>query len=121
MSAVATVEIVLFEIGGTRYGTDMTQVRRIGKSSEVELVGLPLGAISQGKRALIFTAESHREIGLPIDELLGVHSVPLDDLRRMPLVAQSPFVIGVWIDRDRPILLVDLQATNPFRPESSHA
>lgn len=121
MSEIATVEIVLFEIAGTRYGADMTQVRRIGKASEVESVGRPLGSATKGKRALIFTPDGTREVGLPIDRLLGVHTVPIDDLRRMPIAAPSPFVIGAWIDHDQAILLVDLPATNPFRPETNHA
>lgn len=115
-----TVDLVIFEIGGTRYGADMTQVRRIGKPNEVESVGRPLGAAIEGKRALVFSPDGQHEVALVIDRLLGVESAAHHDLRRMPLAAPSPFVIGAWLDRGQPVLLVDLLATNPFRSEAQH-
>lgn len=115
------IDLVIFEISGVRYGADLTQVRRIGKSNEVESVGRPLGRAEEGHRALVFTPDGQREVALIIDRLLGVESVLLEDLRRMPLAAPSPFVIGAWLDRGQPVLLVDLLATNPFRPEAQHA
>ncbi|MBE2250924.1 MAG: chemotaxis protein CheW [Myxococcus sp.] len=119
---VEVVEIVLFDIAGTRYGADMTQVRRIGRHDETESVGAPLGKPTEGRRALIFMTSGHVEVALAIDGVLGVQSIPRDELRRLPPAAgASPFIIGAWLDRDQPVLLVDLHATNPFRPEVSHA
>ncbi|MBL8917639.1 MAG: Frizzy aggregation protein FrzB [Myxococcaceae bacterium] len=116
------VQIVLFEIGGTRYGADMTQVRRIGRATDLESVGVPLGSPSSGQRALIFAVPGGGEVCLPIDGVLGVHPVPRDALRRLPLaVGLSPFIIGAWLDRDQTVLLVDLLSTNPFRTEATHA
>lgn len=119
---VATVEIVLFDIGGNRYGADMTQVRRIGRADEHDSVGTPLGAPTSGRRALIFSPNEGQEVCLPIDGVLGVQTVRLDDLRRLPPAAgRTPFIIGAWLDRDQTVLLVDLFSTNPFRTEAQHA
>jgi chemotaxis signal transduction protein len=115
------VQIVLFEIAGTRYGADMTQVRRIGRATDHDSVGAPLGRPLGGQRALVFGTAGGAEICLPIDSVLGVQSVRRDDLRRLPAAAgASPFVIGAWLDRDQTVLLVDLLATNPFLPEATH-
>ncbi|MER2559291.1 MAG: chemotaxis protein CheW [Myxococcaceae bacterium] len=119
---VATVEIVLFDIAGTRYGADMTQVRRIGRADEHDSVGTPLGPPASGRRALIFSPAEGHEVCLPIDGVLGVQTVRRDDLRRLPLAAgPTPFIIGAWLDRDQTVLLVDLFSTNPFRTEAPHA
>lgn len=120
---VATVEIVLFDIGGNRYGADMTQVRRIGRADEHDSVGTPLGAPFSGRRALIFSPNEGHEVCLPIDGVLGVQTVRRDDLRRLPPAAgPTPFIIGAWLDRDQTVLLVDLFSTNPFRTtEAPHA
>lgn len=121
-AAAVEVQIVLFEIGGTRYGADMTQVRRIGRAADHESVGVPLGRPLAGLRALVFVPPGGTEVCLPIDSVLGVQAVRRDDLRRLPLaVGGSPFVIGAWLDRDQAVLLVDLFATNPFLPEATHA
>lgn len=114
------VQIVLFEIGGTRYGADMTQVRRIGRATDFESVGVPLGRPASGHRALVFAPHGGSEICLPIDGVLDVQSVPRDALRRLPLaVGSSPWVIGAWLDRGQTVLLVDLFSTNPFRTEAT--
>ncbi len=119
---VETVEIVLFDIAGTRYGADMTQVRRIGRHDDADSVGAPLGTPLEGRRAIIFASSGHHEVALLIDGVLGVHTVSRGELRRLPLAAgPSPYIIGAWLDRDQAVLLVDLFATNPFRPEASHA
>lgn len=120
--AIDTVEIVLFDIAGTRYGADMTQVRRIGRHDETDSVGAPLGAPLEGRRAIIFASSGQHEVGLTIDGVLGVRTVSKAELRRLPLAAgPSPYIIGAWLDRDQAVLLVDLFATNPFRPEATHA
>jgi chemotaxis signal transduction protein len=119
---VETVEIVFFEIAGTRYGADMTQVRRIGRHDETDSVGTPLGAPLEGRRAIIFAATGQPEVALAIDAVLGVRTVPHGELRRLPLAAgPSPYIIGAWLDNDRAVLLVDLFATYPFRTEAAHA
>ncbi|MDX2015279.1 MAG: Frizzy aggregation protein FrzB [Myxococcaceae bacterium] len=113
----ARVDIVVFEIGGLRYGADMTQVRRIDRLEPDASVGAPLGKPFEGRRALVFCPDGDRELHLAIDTVLAVQSVPPDDLRRLPpAVGPSPFIIGAWLDRDAAVLLVDLFATNPFRP-----
>jgi chemotaxis signal transduction protein len=117
------VDIVVFEIGGHRYGADMTQVRRIDRADVDASVGAPLGRPTEGRRSLVFSPDGERELHLAIDVILGVHTVSRDDLRRLPVaVGPTPFVIGAWLDRNEAVLLVDLHSTNPFRPtEATHA
>jgi chemotaxis signal transduction protein len=116
------IDLVIFEIAGRRYGADMTQVRRIDRLEADASVGAPLGPPLEGRRALVFTPSGDRELHLAIDAILGVQSVAVDDLRRLPpAVGPSPFILGAWLDRDAAVLLVDLFATNPFRPEAPHA
>lgn len=111
-----TIDIVLFEVAGNRYAADMTQVGRIDRHVESDSVGAPLGAPLLGRRALIFSPSGERELSLAIDTVLGVRSVSIDDLRRLPAAAgASPIVIGAWLDRDATVLLIDLFATNPLR------
>lgn len=115
------IEIVLFEVSGTRYGADMTQVRRIGRADETRSVGAPLGPPTSGRRALIFGAAG-AEHALRVDEIHGVRSVPRAELRRLPPAAgPSPLVLGAWLDRDVAVLLVDLLATTHARSEIPHA
>lgn len=118
---VATVELVLFDVDGTRYGVDMTQVLRIDRHVASESVGTPLGRPREGRRALIFSSPTLGERSLAIDSVLGVRSVPIDDLRRLPPgVGTSVIAIGAWLDRDEPVLLIDLFATT-LNPEAPHA
>jgi chemotaxis signal transduction protein len=116
------VDLVVFEIAGHRYAADMTQVRRIDRLEADASVGTPLGPPVEGRRALVFVPTGDRELHLAIDAIHGVQSVAVDQLRRLPpAVGPSPFILGAWLDRDSAVLLVDLFATNPFRPEAPHA
>lgn len=117
-----TVDLVLFEIAGIRYATELSAVRRIGLVEADSSVGYPLGKPSIGKRALVFhpAAASHDvEAQLFIDAILGVHTVPVDDLRRIPLAASiSPITVGAWVvDGNQTVLIIDLHAT--ISPSSS--
>ncbi len=116
--STATIDLVLFEIAGVRYATDLMQVRRIGSVGE-GLVAYPLGRPKYGKRALVFAAPGtdEQEAQLAIDSVLGVHTVPVDDLRRLPLaVAASPMAVGAWVvDGSQTVLLIDLHAMTDFQ------
>lgn len=115
------VEIVLFDVAGTRYGADMTQVRRIDRHDPHDSVGAPLGPCREGTRSLVFSPDGARDLHLAVDAVLGVRTVHRDELRRLPpAVGHSPYVIGAWLEQDAAVLLVDLHATNPFRPEAPH-
>ncbi len=119
---IERVDLVLFEIAGTLYGADMTQVRRIARITDAVSVGAPLGPPTQGHRSLVFGRPGERrEYQLPIDAVLRVESAHRDDLRRLPPGAgPSSFIIGAWLLDDQPVLLVDLHATTPSLPEAPH-
>ena len=109
-----TVQLVLYEIAGVRYASDLTQVRRIGALDREQTVVHPLGEPNVGKRALVFAVNDHTEAQLAVDVVLGVHAVKVDDLRRLPSAASSsPVTIGAWVNGNQTILLVDLHATTP--------
>lgn len=119
-----TVELVLFEIAGVRYASDLTQVRRIGVVEPEQSVGHPLGKPTLGRRALVFsTTVENREVEsqLCVDAVLGVHAVSVDDVRRLPLAAAvSPFTVGAWVEGSKTVLLVDLHATSVASSRGNH-
>ena len=122
-----TIDLVLFEIAGTRFAADLGQIHRIGSVEADQSVGYPLGRPAIGKRALVFTAThtangNQVEAQLCIDAVLGVHTVPHGDLRRMPIAAAaaSRLAIGAWVvDGSQTILIVDLHATVTFSGASA--
>jgi chemotaxis signal transduction protein len=104
------VEVLIFEIAGTRYGADASSVLRIDRRGDGPDVGEPLGEPTQGRRTLVFADARGREQRLRVDGIEGVRSVPQGELRRLPSVAiASPISIGAWLDAGRAVLLVDLQ------------
>jgi chemotaxis signal transduction protein len=104
------VEVLIFEVGGTRYGTDASSVLRIDRKAEVEELGSPLGEPLTGRRTLVFADEAGAECRLRVDAIEGVRTVPHADLRRLPAVAiAGPISIGAWLDGSRAVLLVDLK------------
>lgn len=119
-AAEATVSLVLFDVGGARYGADLAQVRRVDRVEPLEVVEQGFGPTAQAvRRALVFVGVDGRERRVAIDQLLGVRAVPSSELRRMPAAAAraSPFSIGAWLDGDQAVLLVDLPAL-PAAPET---
>lgn len=105
------IELVLFEVAGTRYAADLSQVRRVDVDDPAQSVGAPLGRPTRGHRALVFTSASG-ERRLAVDQVFGVSRVPVAALRRMPTaVHAAPYSIGAWLDGDSTILLIDLVST----------
>lgn len=116
---VEGIDLVLFEIAGSRYAADLTQIRRIDVDDPTESVGAPLGKPATGRRALVFSGNGGLELRLPVDKVMGVERVPVDALRRMPPAAQAPkATIGAWLRGDETVLLVDLTTLNPFTTSS---
>lgn len=114
MTVPELIDLVIFDIGGIRYGADLGQVRRIDLDEPSQSVGQPLGKPNTGGRALVFQATVGSERRLAVDSVLGVSRVPLTSLRRMPpAVNAAPFSIGAWLDGDTTILLIDLLKTVP--------
>ncbi len=106
------VELVIFEVGDTRYAADLSQVVRVDRLEAEGSVGRPLGEPREGNRAIVFLGRDGTERRLQIDTLLGVRAARISDLRRLPLPAQvsSNIPIGAWLDGERTVLLVDLLA-----------
>ena len=114
MNPAEQIDLVIFEISGTRYGTDLGQVRRIDIDEPTESIGAPLGKPDRGGRALVFDVGHGHERRLAVDNVLGVSRVPITSLRRMPAaVNAAKFSIGAWLDGDAPVLLIDLLAMVP--------
>ena len=105
------VDVLFFEVGDVVYGTDASQVLRIERSLPDDLRVPELGALRRGNRALVFDApegEGH----LKVDAIRGVRPVPIRDLRRLPLVAgAASYTVGVFLDQERPVMLIDLLET----------
>ncbi len=105
------VDVLFFVVGDILYGTDASQVLRIERSLPNDLRVPELGALRHGNRALVFDApegEGH----LMVDAIRGVRPVPIRDLRRLPLVAgAASFTVGVFLDQERPVMLIDLLET----------
>lgn len=114
MNATDLIDLVIFEIAGIRYGTDLGQVRRIDIDEPTESIGQPLGKPERGGRALVFDVGHGHERRLAVDNVLGVSRVPVGSLRRMPpAVNAAKFSIGAWLDGDATVLLIDLLAMVP--------
>lgn len=118
----AEVELLLFEVGGQRYGADASQVLRIDRAASNAVTWASLGTPKSGQRALVFRgadAEA-QEAQLRVDSVTGVRPVALEALRRLPPAAsQDPTLIGVWLDGDTPVLLLDLRKTASSAPSSA--
>lgn len=106
-----TVNLVIFELAGTRYAADLSQVIRLDFFDPATSVGAPLGPVRGGNKALLIDARDECVWCLAIDTLHGVRSVPVEQLRRLPaIVPAGSFSIGVWLDGNEAVLLVDLVA-----------
>lgn len=108
------VEVLFFQIAGTRMGADASQVLRIeAPDASGDVPGArasPLGS-AHPRRALVFRA-GDGEGALGVDSVLGVQTIPQRDLRRVPRAARvAAHAIGFFLDGDRPILLIDLPRT----------
>jgi len=110
-AALEEVDVLFFEVGDVVYGTDASQVLRIERSLPDDLMVPELGVLRRGNRALVFDApegEGH----LKVDAIRGVRPVPIRDLRRLPLVAgAATYTVGVFLDQERPVMLIDLLET----------
>ena len=118
------IELLLFELGGAMFGADASQVLRIdrpatatapGEAAPTEVTfpaaSAPLKASTPSHvagRSLVFrTPQGFGQ--LKVDVVWGVRQVAVDALRRLPAAAATqPYAIGVWLDGDKPVLLIDL-------------
>jgi chemotaxis signal transduction protein len=114
--AAESVEVLLFEIGGRRYGVDAGQVEGIGGPGG-ETFKLPaLGPLRTGKRALLFDSGPGQSHGLQVDSVEGVRQARVVDLRRMPdAVRAHPYTVGVWLRDEEAVMLIDLNEGQKFQ------
>lgn len=113
------VEILLFEIGSELFGADASQVLRVDRAA-VDALEIPtLGRLRSGARALVFLHQGG-ERQVRIDTVHGVRTAALTSLRRIPAVASAAeLAIGVWLDGQRAVMLVDLvQAADSVMAEA---
>ncbi len=105
------IALVIFELAGTRYAADLSQVIRLDFYDSRCSVGVPLGPPRNGDKCLMIDAQDGRDWCLAIDTLHGVQRVPVEQLRRLPAVASGGNIsIGAWLDGNQAVLLVDLAA-----------
>jgi len=105
------VELLLFEVGGQIFGADASQVLRIDRAGASALVVDGLGRPAHGRRALVFQS-SEGEEQLAVDFVHGVRAVAADTLRRLPVaIPAPPYTIGIWLDGEKPVLLISLNDT----------
>jgi chemotaxis signal transduction protein len=119
-AAVQTEELdlLLFEIGPNVFGADAALVLRIDRPDPETLTLSELGSLRHGARALVFRGPSNdgsaesTERSIRVDAVRGVQTVPLSELRRLPTAASADrYAIGVWLDGETPVMLIDLQET----------
>jgi chemotaxis signal transduction protein len=105
------VDVLFFEVGDIVYGTDASVVLRIDRSYPDDLAVPELGELKRGNRALVFDTpegEGH----LKVDAIRGVRPVPIMDLRRLPpAVTAASYTVGVFLDQEHPVMLIDLVET----------
>ncbi len=102
------VEILLFEVGGALYGADTSQVVRIAQPRGTATPPSTSRSKPDG-RALVFQTPQGETGQLRIDAVRGLRTVPISALRRLPVgIGPECFAIGVWLDGEKPVLLIDL-------------
>jgi chemotaxis signal transduction protein len=108
------IDLLLFEVGPSVFGVDASLVLRIDRPTEETHTLADLGKPSHGSRCLVYRGGDgeHQEQSLRVDAVRGVKTVGLNELRRLPEVASSRrYALGVWLDGETPVMLIDLQET----------
>lgn len=110
-----TVDLLVFLVGSVRYAADAGQVLRVAppRDGAVELEAL--GHLQRAARALEVAVDG-AEQQVAVDGVVGLKAVPVERLRRFPKMARADeAVLGVWLDEDAPVVLIDLvKAVRPF-------
>ena len=113
----ATSEILMFQVGSRVFASVVHDALRIGSVREVApadlIVDSALGMPYARERGIVVAGD---EIGsertLVIDQVIGVRSIPEEDVRPLPAFAAacltSGAVTGFVIVDEAPMLLVDL-------------
>jgi chemotaxis signal transduction protein len=110
-------ELLLFQVGARVFATAVRDVVRIGSVRDVppgELVeGTSLGLTLGRERGIVVSdQQAGTEATLVVDQVLGVRSVPADELHPLPAFAaavlRSAAVTGFVLLDEAPTMLVDL-------------
>jgi chemotaxis signal transduction protein len=112
----ATFELLLFQVATQVYATRVGDVVRIGSAGEVPdeelLVETVLGTPFTKKRGIVVGVEDSEKI-LAVDQVLGVRTLPKEDLRPLPAFAAaclgSLAVSGLVLLDEVPMPLIDLK------------
>ena len=114
MSA-ATTDLLLFQVGPRVFAAAVHDAVRVGVVRDVPagelVVGTALGQPYARERGIVVECGGAAAT-LVVDGILGVRSVPEDDVRPLPAFAAaclpSAAVVGIVMMDDVPMLLVDL-------------
>lgn len=108
-------EILLFQVGARAYASEVYDVRRIETPSRQrgdQVSGTVLGQPFAPDRGIVVDCGDGTERTLVVDNVIGVRSVPHDDLRPLPPLAAecmaSSAITGLALLDEVPMLLVDL-------------
>lgn len=115
--SVATSEILMFQVGPRVFASVVHDAIRIGTVREVAPADLvmdsALGPPFGRERGIVVAGDGgETERTLVVDQVIGVRSIPEDDVHPLPAFAAacltSGAVTGFVIVDDAPMLLVDL-------------
>jgi chemotaxis signal transduction protein len=126
--SVETTEILLFQIGASVFASVVHDAVRIGSVRDVPaeelVVGGALGMPFERTRGIVVSGEEGLERTLVVDQVLGVRSVPAEDVRPLPPLAAACLSSGAvtgFVEMDgAPTLLIDLRALVREHPAAPH-
>jgi len=114
------LDLVVFEVGGLRFGADAARVVRVAPRDPKASSRLGPGS---SRRALVVDAGGDGERQVPIDRLVGFIRAGPDRLRRLPEFVRGlaePALLGFRLEeRDEIVLLVDLEALVKQQPSAA--
>lgn len=112
LSLQSELDLLLFQVGASVFGVDASLVVRIDRPDETTRTLAELGTPAHGTRCLVFRDPDGEERSIRVDSVPGVRTVPIAELRRLPDAAASRrYAVGVWLDGETPVMLIDLQET----------
>lgn len=112
----ATSEILLFQVGARTFASVVHDAVRVGSVRDLPASSLvldsALGVPRARERGIVVAGEGDGELALVVDEVIGVRSVPDDQVQPLPAFAAaclaSAAVTGFVMMDEAPMLLVDL-------------
>jgi chemotaxis signal transduction protein len=116
VTVAATSEILMFQVGPRVFASVVYDAVRIGSVRDAAAGDLvltsALGTPFDRSRGIVVAGDEGTERFLVIDQVVGVRSVPEEDVHPLPAFAAacltSGAVTGFVIVDDAPLLLVDL-------------